>query len=753
VDLARQLCAITPGAQHEAITANIYRQLQEANLDPDEGVPLVLALLDIPLAAERLAQLSPPERKTLTFVLLRQLFLHEAQQQPCIIVVENLHWIDPTSEEWLTSLVERLSGAALLLLVTYRPGYQPSWLAQSYATQIALSPLRAGDSRTVVQAVLRTAAVPETVVQEILTKAAGNPFFLEELAWNIVEHGGQPLPLAVPETVEAVLAARLDRLPPEAKRLLQTTAAIGIQFAVRLLQAVTDRSEAELLKHLSHLQTAEFLYETGGLPELAYTFKHALTQEVAYGSLLQEQRRALHARIVEALEALAGDRLAEQVERLAHHALRGEVWDKALMYCRQAGEKAIGRSAYREAIGYFEQAISAFQHLPETRVTHAQAIDLRLALRTALYPSGDFGRHLVVLREAEALAEALADPRRLAEVSRFLATHFYHMGAYDQSIAAAQRALALATASGDVVLHALAHYYLGPAYMAQGNYRRSIACYTQTVASLEGARRHERFGQTLLPAVSSRAFLAECHAELGTFAEGRVLGDEGLQIAEAVAHPASPMIASHGMGLLSLRQGDLPRALLLLERAVRISQDADLPVLFPRLAAALGAAYTWAGRVAEAMPLLTRAMEQITARAVVDFQALCGLVLGEAQLRAGRLEEAYGLAEHALTLARARQERGNEAYALRLLGDMVAHRAPPDVDESAAHCRQALALAEELGMRPLQAHCHRSLGTLYTMIGQAEQAHTELSTAIKMYQAMDMTFWLPQAEAALAQVV
>ena len=187
------------------------------------------------------------------------------------------------------------------------------------------------------------------------------------------------------------------------------------------------------------------------------------------------------------------------------------------------------------------------------------------------------------------------------------------MGVHDQAIAAGQRALALATASGDVVLQALANQYLGSAYHAQGDYRRAIDCLGQTVAALDGARRRERFGQIILPAVLSRTFLALCHAELGTFAEGRALGEEGLRIAEAVAHPASLSCAYYGLGLLSLRQGDLSRALPLLERAVGICQDADLPAYFPRMAAALGAAYTLAGRLADAVPLLTQAMEQSTA--------------------------------------------------------------------------------------------------------------------------------------------
>jgi len=396
----------------------------------------------------------------------------------------------------------------------------------------------------------------------------------------------------------------------------------------------------------------------------------------------------------------------------------------------------------------YEQALSALAYLPEQRATREQAIDLRLALRTALLPSRDSRHILVCLREAEALAEALADPRRLGQVSVFLSNYFYIMGAYDQAMAAAQRALA----DGEVVLYALANLYLGLASHTQGEYRRAVECFGQTVASLDGTRRGERFGQVSLPAVHSRARLAWCHAELGTFVEGRTLGDEGLRIAEAVAHPASILIASWGCGLLALHQGDLPRALPLLERALDLCQDTDFLAWFPLMAAALGAAYVLAGRVADAVPLLTRALEQTTSMAMVPFQALCSLALGEAQLHAAHLEEAHALAEQAIALARVHQERGNQAYALRLFGQIAAQCESPNAAVAETHYRQACALAEELDMRPLQAHCYRDLGILYAAIGQREPARTELSTAMAMYRAMDMTFWLSQTEAVLAQV-
>jgi tetratricopeptide (TPR) repeat protein len=648
--------------------------------------------------------------------------------------------------------------------VNYRPEYQHGWGSKTYYTQLRLDPLPPVSADELLQALLGDDASLKPLTQLLIARTEGNPFFLEESVRTLVETGvlvgergahrlAHAIPtIQMPATVQAVLAARIDRLPPEEKRLLQTAAVIGTEVPLSLLQAIAELPEDAVQRGLAHLQAAEFLYETRLFPEHEYTFKHALTHEVAYNSLLQERRRVLHAHIVEALEALAGDRVAEHVERLAHHALRGEVWDKALAYCRQAGEKVMARSAHREAVGYFEQALRTLQHLPETRGTREQAIDLRFALRTALFPSGDFRRILAALREAEALAMGLDDPRRLARVSIFLSFDFRRRGLYDQAIAAGQRALALATASGDLVLHALANQYLGLAFQARCDYRRALNYFGQAVAFFAGARHGERFGQVLLPAVYSRASLAVCHAELGMFVEGSALGEEGLRIAEAVHHLSSLMFASWGRGLLALRQGDLRRALSLLEGAVGICRETDQPGNFPLLAAALGAAYTLGGRVADAELLLTQAMEQTMGMGMVWSQAHCRLSLGEAQWLAGRLEKAQALAEQALTLACTRQEHSLQAHALRLLGDIAARREPPEHGQAEAHYRQALTLAEELGMRPLQAHCHRGLGTLYAATGQREQARTELATAIEMYRSMDMTFWIPQTEAALAQV-
>jgi tetratricopeptide (TPR) repeat protein len=543
----------------------------------------------------------------------------------------------------------------------------------------------------------------------------------------------------------------MDRLPPQEKRLLQTAAVIGMEVPWALVQAVGELPEAEIHHGLGHLQATEFLYEASLFPDLAFTFKHALTREMAYGSLLPERRRALHARIVEALEALDADRLAEQVERLAHHALQGEVWDKALRYYRQAGAKAKARSAQQEVVVCSEQALAALTHLPESRATQEQAIDIRLDLRHALLVLGEFRQALDCLREAATFAEALNDQPRLGWVFAYMCRHCREMGDLDGAIESGQRALAVAATLGDFALQVMARHFLGVAYHVLGDHRRAMGMLRSNVLSLAGDLLRERFGG--LPSVLSRASLARCLAELGAFPEGTAYGEEAVRIAEAVDHPNSLIIAYLSVGFLALRQRDLAKAISVLERGLDLCRVWNILNWFPDTASALGCAYAFAGRVAEALPLLEQAEQMIAPMAAMGGQSLRVGYVSEAYLLAGRMEEAVQLAGRALALARGHKERGHEAWDLRLIGEIAVQRDPPEVEQAEDHYRQALALAEELGMRPLMAHCHLGLGTLYLKKGRREQAHAELATAIELYRAMDMTFWLPQAEAVLERTL
>ena len=458
VELLKRYVHVEDGDEPRTVRAKVTGHLLTLDEALQETIPALLALLDALPADSPFLALDPPQRRQRTLAALKRVLLRESQVQPLLLVFEDLHWIDTETQALLDSLVESVPTAHMLLLVNYRPEYQHGWGSKTYYTQLRLDPLPPASADELLQALLGDDPSLAPLTPLLIERTEGNPFFLEESVHTLVETGvligapctyhlSEPLDrLQVPATVQAVLTARIDRLPPEEKHLLQTAAVIGTEVPLPLLQAIVELPEAALHRGLTHLHTAEFLYETVLFPEHAYTFKHALTHEVAYGSLLQERRRALHAGIIEALEALAADRLADQVERLAHHALRGEVWDKALAYLRQAGAKAFARSALREAVAYFEQALVAVRHLPECRDTLEQAIDLRFDLRNALIALRELGAILNHLREAETLATALDDQCRLGWVSAYMANYFSFSNTYDQDRAVefGQRALALA---------------------------------------------------------------------------------------------------------------------------------------------------------------------------------------------------------------------------------------------------------------------------------------------------------------------
>jgi len=727
-------------------------------LDPalQPTLPAFLALLDIPGEDPQWHALDPAQRRQRTLDALKRLVLRESQVQPLCLIVENLHWIDGETQVWLDSLIESLPTARLLLMVNFRPEYQHGWGSKTYYTQLRLDPLSSESAEELLQALLGADGTLHPLKRLLIEQTEGNPFFLEESVRTLVEthvlagaHGAYRLVTAlpgiqVPPTVQAVLAARMDRLPPEEKRLLQAAAVVGKDVPGPLLQAIAELAEEALRQGLTHLQAAEFLYEISLFPDLEYTFKHALTHEVAYGSLLHERRRMLHAQIVGVIETLSPDRLAEQADRLAHHAFRGEVWEKAARYLRQAGEKAAARSAYREAVARFEQALAALAHLPETRERLGQAIDLRFLLYSSLNPLAEFERLGGHLREADTLARTLADQRRLGWVSVYMAYFLWVTGRSAEARAAAQSAQAIAETLGDVPLEVGGNFYVGAVGLTCGDYRQTEASFQNVVQLLEGNRACDRCGLTGFPAAMARGYLTWALAERGAFEEGIAHGQAGVRLAEVLDHPFSWVVASWGPAHLYRIRGEFPHAVRLLERALALCHERDLPHMAWITAGFLGSVYAVSERVADGLSLLDEGL-----KAPAHWQALMIAHLGEACLLADRLDDALASAERALTLARERGQRGYEAWVLHLLGEVASHRGPQDVEPAEGHYQQATGLAEELGMRPLIARCHLGLGKLARRTGQRDRAQEHLTTATPLLREMGMHFWLEQAEAEL----
>jgi tetratricopeptide (TPR) repeat protein len=693
---------------------------------------------------------------------VKRLLVRESHVQPLLLVFEDLHWIDAESHALLDSLVEILAGTRVLLLVNYRPEYEHRWGGKSYYTQLRITPLKSESADQLLSSLLGSDASLQPLKQLLIERTEGNPFFLEESVRTLIEtralageRGAYRLTrdvtaIQVAPTVQAVLAARIDRLPSEEKRLLQSAAVLGKDVPFVLLRVIAELSDEELHRSLARLQAAEFLYETSLFPDPQFTFKHALTHDVAYGSLLQDRRCALHTRIVEAVETCYPDRLVEHIEQMAHHAFRGEAWERALIYLRQAGTKAIGRCAYRQAVAYLDQALIALRHLPESREMIEQAIDIRLDLRNAHMPLGEHDRMLQHISAAEPLATTLADRFRLARVLAYMSANFFIARDHHRAIDSAERGLAVTTGLEDFRLETELNLRLALVHQALGDYPRAIDLTRRNIEILTGDRVYQAFTGPLLNATNSRTFLVRSLTATGRFIEAIPLAEEAVRIAEAIDHLNSLVVALWGLGALHLERGALDEAIPVLERDIRLCQVAELPTVLAWAAPCLGLAYALAGRLAEALPLLQQAVEH-GAKATGLHAWLIG-VTGAGFLLAGQPDEAVTLAERALRFSREGQERGHEAQAVRLFGEIAARRNPPDIEQANHHYRKALSLAEELGMRPLLAHCHLGLGKLCRRTGKRQEAHEHLTTATTMYREMDMRFWLEQAEAALGEL-
>ena len=743
---------------HREIGEKVTGKLLAMDRALEPILPALLALLDVPVDRAQWQALDPQQRRQRTLEGLRRLLLRESQVQPLLLVFEDLQWVDTETQAFLDSLVETLPRARLLLLVTYRPEYQQGWSNKTYYRHIRIDPLPNDSADDLLAHLLGRDSNLELLKRSLIERTDGNPLFLEESVRTLIEtkvlsgeRGAYRLAQAgptiqMPPTIQAILASRIDRLPPQEKELLQSAAVIGKDVPFVLLQNLTNQNEDALRRELAHLQSAEFLYESSLFPDLEYTFKHTLTHEVAYSSLIQNRRRSLHARIVQTTEALYPDRLGEHLERLAQHAFRGEVWDKAVAYLWQSATKKAARSAYRDAVQCLEQALEALAHVPESHETITHAIDLRLALHGALSPLSQAEKMVGHLREAEALATTSADHTRLGQVFARECLVLRQLGDLDSAIAVGERALAIATDLNDTGLEVTATHRLGQAYFSNGDLLRARKLLRRTVEIAGEGRLHDDFRSYL----RARAWLGLALANVGEFTEAITLGAEAVRIVESSDQPAHIVVMVYTIvGYFYEGQGQFQRAITLFERALEAAQGSEIIDWAPEAGVGLGRCYAFAGRVADGLQLIEQAVGVERALMVRNGLSLSVGVLGRVYLLTGRVDEARECAREARELAQKHKERGNEAHAVLLLGDLASDHALVNEPTAEEHYLHAMALARELEMRPLIAHCHLSLGKLCHRTDKREEAQEHLATATTMYREMGMTYWLEKAEAEM----
>ncbi len=712
-------------------------------------VPLVASLLSFSLPPDQYlpSTLAPQQQRQQTLASLTAMIQQEASRQPTVFILEDLHWADPSTLEWIDVLLEQVPASALLVVLTCRPEFGPPWGLRSYLTPVVLNRFRQSQTTEMVERVTGGNVMPVEIVQHLVEKTDGVPLYIEEMTKAVLESGmikdidgqyevvGSLSNVVIPSTLQDSLMARLDRLGT-AKRIAQLGATIGRQFPHDLLQSISPLDETALQRELARLVEAELLFQRGIQPQTTYTFKHALVQDAAYQSLLRNTRQQVHTQIAQALIAQFPEMVEAQPELAARHCAEAHLYTQAVAYWRQAGHRAMERSAYHEAMTCFEQALDNLGHVPKSRETLELAIDLRLDLRLPLVPLWEHRRIFDNLKEAENLVEELGDTRRLGQVLTFQTEILWYAADLENALATGRCAIALITPLEDEVMLGNARRMLAQVYYSLGQYGQAIETFRHNLEDPDS---------TLASDFNNHRMLGFSCAEVGFFSEGSVMVEEAVRLAGASNNPNTIATACDAAGYLYLAKGDIASALGFYRYGLEVCQRWQVRQLLHTHVSGLSLSLVLSGQKAEALTLLEREMGHSPPEGLNNNR-----VLGEAYLRVGHAESARCYTERMVESAGSRGERGAQAWALRLMGEIVLDLTSHDQAET--HFQQAFTLATELGMRPLQAHCHRGLGTLYRQADQAEQARTELSTAIEMYRDMEMTFWLPETEAALAEV-
>jgi DNA-binding winged helix-turn-helix (wHTH) protein/tetratricopeptide (TPR) repeat protein len=679
-DLIRTHCGVTDSDTPDAIRSAVERAVHDGGLASDLS-PWLLRLIGAEEAGTP-ESVSPEATKARTFDALRTLFLHASTQQPLVIVIEDVHWIDRTSEEFLASLVERLVAAQVMLVTTYRPGYRAPWIDRSYATQITLTSLASSDSAAVVDSIDTEGRVSDASSAAILEKAEGNPFFLEELTRSALEHG--PQNEGVPDTIQGVIMARLDRLPDSAKQLLQTASVIGREVSSRLLERL--RPATDFDAELKELCRLEFLYERFGGDEPIFVFKHALTQDVAYDSLLARHRRDLHLETARALEELHRERLNEITATLAYHYTRTDLVEEAVSWLIRAAEQAAQAYANAEAISHLDLARRRIERLREGPVRDRLTIDVALRHAHSLYFLGQFRQSVEVLLPHEARVARLGEPALVAAFSFWLAHMSSRLGDQRRTREYAERAIAAATEAADDQLRGKAHGVLCLEGHWSGNTADGIAN-GRIAIDLLGRHREQRWwlGMAHFYMAMNHLITADFDAALAEATRADLVGKE-------ISDPRLQTYSGYTTAWIEVTRGRNDRAL---EVASRSRDQAPDRVSRAYATMLVGFALLEQGSSDHARELLQPVSQELEAFGFPQWQGFATMLLAESYRRVGQIEPATDAIERALSV----MTRAGYGYGIGFAQRVQGRIAQDCGDAVTAHARfsEALTTFERIG--------------------------------------------------------
>jgi transcriptional regulator with AAA-type ATPase domain/tetratricopeptide (TPR) repeat protein len=719
IDLLRAGFRLRESDPAAVVSRKVAYGLRRLELAPAETVPFVLRLLGASEAPAELASLTAEAVNVRTAEVLRRIALQTSRRRPLVIAIEDIQWIDSASDAFLTSLIESLGGARILVIVTYRPGHVLPWIERSYATSLSLQALGADDGRALLlDAAVPTHGVAEAVAETILGKAEGNPFFIEELARAVAEQGDVQA-VQVPDTIQEVLLARMARLSDPLRTVLQTAAVLGREVSLPLLSAVCD--EPDQLDHrLRELNRPEFIHEAGSAGEPLFVFTHTLTREVAYDSLLPALRETLHERAGRALERLYAGRLDEATDALAYHYSRTSGAAKAVTYLTKAALKAAHVYAHPEAVVALEEAIVHAQRLPAAERDRRVA-ELIISLVESLSLLGRFTEALDRLLRLRPLVDALVDPAVSVQYLFWLGNTYGALGELDRAVENIRQTIDAAERSGDRATLGNAYFLLAQQCSLLGRPRDGVGYGQRAVALLEQTDERKWLGW-------ARWIVGINHITLGEFEPALEAETHAGAVGEAVGDFRLQSYAAWTAGWVYALRGDFDPAIEACERALASSRD---PVNTALVIAHLGHAHLGKGDLDRAMPLLEQSVAMLSQFHLRPLQGRALTFLAEGCLAAGQLDRARALASEGLTLTSATHYTYGLAWAQWILARIEAASERHDEGVQLAH--EALATFGSIEATFMVGRVRLTLAGLAHEAGHRQDAARHLDEALRIF--------------------
>jgi tetratricopeptide (TPR) repeat protein len=713
---------------------------------------------------ETYLKLEPQQKREKTIEALRDLLVRISQDKPLILAIEDLHWIDKTSEEFLSYLIDWLANSSILLLLLYRPEYTHSWGSKSYYSKIGVGHLSSLTSAELVQSILEEAEVVPELNELILNRSGGIPLFMEEFTHSLLENGTiqqrdkqyvlsrKGAEIDIPGTIEGIIAARIDRLEENLKRTMQVASVIGREFAFRILQTTTGMKE-DLKSHLINLQGLEFIYEKRLFPELEYIFKHIMTQEVAYNSLLVRRRKEIHESIGQAIEQVYAERLEEFYEMLAYHYLKAEILEKAAHYLKLSGIKATSIHAPREAFYHFTEALTVLKRLPESDENKRGQIEVSLLMYPAMMFLGQPEGSLEILEHGAKLSEQLEDQRSLVTFYGNLALHYHQKGDPLPGLEYGEKAYGLAVNMHDTQLVAATSFDLINVYMNLGEYTKLVSICTHVIDLLEKNKMETNFCERPMAIYPvSCAYCAVGKGCLGDFEKGKIYIEKGLKVAETVQDQFTLALTEFMCGYVYLSRGEGKPAFDHFQIALKCADEVKQTVLSAGATCALGVSYGLMGEYESARKNLEAGIA-ILKEIQVEFllsEQLCSLSWIHYEM--GDYETASSLIEKAVSLAQKHHEKWSEGYSRIWLGRIVGKLDPSQHNRAEKSILEGIDMLKSPKAKPFYAIGYLALGELYSDSGQTEKAMENLKISESMFKEMGMDYWLARTREVIERI-